>query len=137
MNLYDGMKARQQRAVDQYLNSYAFFAFSESQFNESLKKLGADPAQLRTLPGGGFILADRTVGLMELLQANAQEREAALKNPQFAYDMFFSELGNHEYSYTGSTAETLDALGLDPDRIRADPVLSDALDRAKRDALRG
>ena len=136
MNQYEAMRARQQKAIDQYLSRYGFFAFSEDQFKEGIKKLGADPGQLSSIPGGGYLLTDKVQGFIEMLQANKRERSAALTDPEYAFNMFYSELANHEYSYTGDAEETLQALGMSEETVRADPVLSEAFDRAKAEALR-
>ena len=132
MSLYETMKARQQKAVDRYIREYGFFAFSDDQFTEGLKKLGADPGQLRALPGGGYMLADKVQGFIEILQANDRERAAALRHPEYVFNMFYSELANHEYSYTGDASETLQALGMSEDQLRADPALYEAFERAKK-----
>ena len=42
---------------------------------------------------------------------------------EFIYDMFNYELGNHEYCYTGSTEQTLEALGLPLEEVKKNPAL--------------
>lgn len=134
MNLYKAMKSKQEKKVNNYLHEYAFFAFNDSQFNEGLKKLGADPDELNRIAGGGFILKDKYKGFIELLNNNQQEREAALKEPetgeQFAFDMFRTELANHEYTYTGDATETLEALGMSFETLEENPILKQAFNRA-------
>ena len=49
--------------------------------------------------------------------------------------MFFSELENHEYSYTGSAEDTLDSLGLSFEDVAADPRLAHGLDLAEGEIM--
>lgn len=53
----------------------------------------------------------------------------------FIKDMFFSELENHEYSYTGTVEDTLDSLGLSFEDVAADPRLARGLDLAEQKIL--
>ena len=53
----------------------------------------------------------------------------------FIKDMFFSELENHEYSYTGSAEDTLDSLGLSFEDVAADPRLAHGLDLAEGEIM--
>ena len=49
--------------------------------------------------------------------------------------MFISELENHEYSYTSSSEETLDSLGLSFEDVAADPRLARGLDLAEGEIM--
>lgn len=139
MNLYREMRKRQQETLNEYLSQYAFFAFSDKQFAEGLEKLRVQPDQLARIPGGGFILQDRGQGLTDIFDSAQQEREAALRDPvtgeQFAFDMFYAELADHEYSYTGDPVEALDALGMSYNSVLADQMLKRAFDKATAAAL--
>ena len=53
----------------------------------------------------------------------------------FIKDMFFIELENHEYSYTGSAEDTLDSLGLSFEDVAAAPRLARGLDLAEQEIL--
>lgn len=141
MNRYKEMKDRQQATISAYLNQYAFFAFSEAQFTKGLEKLGIAENEakdrLYRLPGsGGFILKEHSPGFRSLLDQYDAELLEARTEPQFAFDMFYYELANHEYSYTGSTYETLEALNLSEDDIKGDPVLETAFTEAKKAVMR-
>ena len=48
----------------------------------------------------------------------------------FIYEMFLTELSNHEYGYTGDVQDTLDALGITPQYMEAMPQLKAGLDLA-------
>lgn len=146
MNMYDEMCRRHQQEVNDFLSKYAFFAFSEKQFQEGLARFGISEAEaadkLYKISAGGFILKDQYDAYMELSERLYRERQDALHDPetgkQFAVDMFKSELGNHEYSYTGELDETLDALGLTMAEVLQDKTLSAALLEAiQADALLG
>ena len=137
MNLYRELDKAQQARVNAYLGQYAFFAFNEKQFAEGMKKLDLradDYGSLVRLGAGGFLLKDRAEGWRELAEEITRERAEAIRDPetgpQFAYDMFYYELANHEYSYTGDASETLEALGYDWEDVRKDSTLRDALKKA-------
>lgn len=144
MNLYTQLRNSQQKRVDDFLNKYAFFAFSEEQFKDGLRRLGISEDAKKALAPlgttGGYILRERAEDYRTLAEQLQAETEAALADPatgaQFAYDMFYFELCNHEYSYTGDISETLDALGYTPEEIRDNEQLQTALRKACEDALK-
>ena len=142
MNLYRMQEAEHQRRVNDFLSKYAFFAFDEKQFNEGLAKLGIAPGTegaLVSIPGGGYLLADRGRELKDLLRKNSQERADAIRDtdtgPQFAYDMFRAALNDTEYSYSEDEEDALQRLGYSMQDIEADPILKPAFDKACKDIL--
>lgn len=143
MNMYAQMIEGQQKEIDDFLGQYAFFAFSNEQFKQGCQKLGipetAKHVLVRLGSTGGFILKDRAAEYGELVARLAQDRQAAIDNPdtgaQFAFDMFTYELANHEYSYTGDVEETLDALGYTREEIEKSPTLKEALGKARKHLL--
>lgn len=57
IGLYKEQRAGQQRRMNDFLSKYAFFAFSEKQFNEGLKQLGIAPGTkgaIATIPAAGI-----------------------------------------------------------------------------------
>lgn len=143
MNLYEIQKDEHQKKVSEFLYKYGFFAFNDKQIKEGLRKLNIQPGQkgvITVLPGGGYILSERIDEFLELVHAAQAERAAAIADPetgkQFAYDMFYTELANHEYTYTGDESETLEALGITPEDLDGSETLRAALARAKKDLLR-
>ena len=143
MNLYRQLKDSQQKRISDFLQINAFFAFSEKQFKEGVKKLGIPEGATGVLVPlgntGGFILKEKAQEYKDIVAKTISETQAALADPDtgadFAYQMFYTELANHEYSYTGSTWEILDALGYTLDEVNENPVLKDALAKACRDLL--
>ena len=138
-NLYQTLRDRQQEAVNDYLKEGAFFAFSDKQFRAGLEKLGiaeedAGKRLSRLGNTGGYMVKDRVAGLKTLLDNNDRERQEALDDPdtgrQFAFDMFYYELNNHEFCLTEDPEETLDALGLTWDDIKKSALLSQTLQEA-------
>ena len=142
MNLYRMQEAEHQRRVNDFLRRYAFFAFDENQFNEGLEKLGIAPGTedaLVSIPGGGYVLADKAQDFKDLLKSFRRERADAIRDTetgaQFAYDMFRASLNDSEYSYSEDAEDTLNSLGYDPQDIEADPVLKTAFEKACKDIL--
>lgn len=142
MNLYRAQQAEQQRRMSDFTSKYAFFAFDENQFNEGLEKLGIKPGTedaLVSIPGGGYVLADKAQDFKDLLKSFRQERADAIRDTetgaQFAYDMFRASLNDNEYSYSEDTEDTLHSLGYDLQDIEADPVLKTAFEKACKDIL--
>ena len=135
MNSYTRLKRTHEHRLNEYLSKYAFFAFSEEQTMEGLKKLNATTEDIIPLGGGGFILRDRARGFRDILRENDAEMKAALSDPEhrskFAYDMFYAELVNYEYGYTGDEEESLNALGLTREEVEQSEVLSTAFKKAK------
>lgn len=142
MNLYRMQEAEHQRRVNDFLGKYAFFAFDEKQFNEGLAKLGIAPGTegaLVSIPGGGYLLADKGQELKDLLRKNSQERADAIRDTdtgaQFAYDMFRAALNDTEYSYSEDEEDALQRLGYSMQDIESDPILKPAFDKACKDIL--
>lgn len=144
MNLYTQLKATQQKRVNKYMEGCTFFAFTDKQFSEGLKQLnieGKEGAIVSLGDTGGYILKEKVKGFMDILKQNRAEFERALADQdtgrQFAFDMFYTELANHEYSYTGNQWEALDALGITADDLKSSAMLQEALAEAKAEILRG
>ena len=70
----------------------------------------------------------------EIIEKNHSEMQEAIQADEtgegFIYEMFVSELFNHEYGYTEDITETLDALGLDLAEVDSSPALSHGLAKA-------
>ena len=143
MNLYRQQKARQEKEINAFFHDNAFFAFNEQQYKDGLKKLGlkesGDELKIISIGAGGYLLTDKKGEYKELFNRIAEERKAAIEDDetgaQFAYDMFYYELNNHEYSYTGRTEDAISALGLSYSEIRENPRLKEALDKACKDVM--
>lgn len=141
MNRYEEMKNRQQKAVNEYLSKYAFFAFSEKQFIEGARDLatrcGLDPVPekwLASIGAGGYMVKTATAGFKTLMTEIDKEMQAAIAaDPDgngFIYDMFEYELFNHEYGITCDFSDTLDACGLSWEDLQNNPALLAGLKKA-------
>lgn len=133
MNPYIALKNKHQKEI----NDFPFgFAFSESQFNDMMiNEFGLTPDdtdKIYSIGGGGYIRKTDSDAMQELFDRHAKEREVAIKENKddYLYHMFNYELANHEYSYTYDLEDTLDALGLTYEEVKADKKMYEALKRA-------
>lgn len=113
------------RKHEAVLNSFEFifFAFSKSQFNEGMEKLGLnvnETDKIYSIPGGGFILKSKAKEWNEMFNSFSDEMDENMKNFEFMVDAFKYELANHEFGYTYEYAPTLDVFGLDYDELTID-----------------
>ena len=132
---YKELKERQQQEI----NAFPFiWAFNESQLADGMRRLGLDPEKdkdkLCNIGGGGIIRkadADAMRAMFDRHRRELQEAIAADKTGDgFIYDMFYTELANHEYSYTMDLGEGIAACGLTVEQINADPALIHGLKKA-------
>lgn len=116
MESYTEMKKRHQREVSALPLG---FAFSNEQFAEMMRGWGLYPERdldkICSLPGGGFIQKKDSPEMHALSGRHEKEMQDAVSadptGDGFIYEMFLTELADHEYGYTGDCEETLDALG--------------------------
>ena len=128
---YKELKMKHQKEV----NDFPFgFAFSNEQFDKMMKGFGLEPTdtdKIYSIGAGGFIKKSDAPAMEEMFARHRQEMADAMNSDsEFAYTMFAYELDNHEFGYTYSLDETLDALGLTQDEIAKKPILRKALNRA-------
>ena len=130
---YRELKARHQKAVNEFIKQHAFFAYDQEQHAEGVRKLGTD--DVVQIMAGGYVRSDQRDALVDMLQEqHAELIEAMRKEPAFAVEAFRVELNNTEFSYTGDESDALELLGLTPEDIDAEAVLSDALEQAMQEA---
>ena len=132
-NIYKVMKDQHQNEVN---NFPMFFAFNNKQFEEGMQSLNLDPSEtdkVYSAGAGGYYKKTDAEKLHAMVNRHREEMEKAMLNEQFVYDMFDYELGNHEYTYTGSITDTLDALGLTFEEVNNNNLLSSCLERACKD----
>ena len=73
-----------------------FFAFSKEQFNEGMRKHGIEYVKdVRSIGGGGYCHYDTIPKLEEFI--NGDRIDELMKDPEFAEDAIYYEMGNHEY----------------------------------------
>ena len=126
MSKYTELKAKHQAEVNAFPLG---FAFSQSQFDEMMKKWGLKPTDIReilSIGGGGYIRRDDSKAMHEMFDRHEAERKAAMQDYEYLFEMFNYELANHEYNYTCDITDTLEALGLTIDEIDADERMRSA-----------
>lgn len=140
MNAYEKLKNSQQERFNAFP---MMFAFSEKQFAEGMAKLGLtanDTDKIYSAGAGGYYKKEDAPALHALIEDFDREMTEAIAGDTtgdgFIYDMFLSELCNHEYGYTGESEETLDSLGLTYEQVEADSRLKHGFDKARRVILK-
>ena len=132
---YSELKERQQQEI----NAFPFiWAFNESQLADGMRRLGLDPEKdkdkLCSIGAGGVIRKTDADAMREMFARHRRELQEAIAADKtgdgFIYDMFYTELANHEYSYTMDLAEGIAACGLTVEQINADPALIHGLKKA-------
>ena len=132
---YKEMKDRQQAEI----NAFPFiWAFNEKQSADGMRRLGLDPTadrgQIVHVGGGGYIRKADKKALEDLFAKHRRELQEAIAADKtgegFIFDMFSTELANHEYSYTMDLGEGIAACGLTVEQINADPALIHGLKKA-------
>lgn len=135
METYRAMRDRHQQEI----NSFPFmFAFNKKQFEEGMRKLGLEPTDTdkvyRLGNTGGYYRKTDSKQLAELMARQGKEREEAIAADKtgegFIFDMFNTELANHEYCITLDPTDALDALGLTIEEVNRDERMKNALKEA-------
>lgn len=137
MNKYQELRQKQQAEVEAFP---MFFAFNRKQFDEGMRSLGLDPADVKEIYSlgntGGFYRKSDAPALHEMMDRHDKEMEDAIAadptGDGFIFDMFDYELANHEYNYTHDPEPTLDALGMTMEQIKSDPRLLHGWRKATR-----
>ncbi len=142
MNEYRTMREKQQKEFNEFPIGAAF---SNEQFEEMMSNWGLNAkkkshiAQICSLYGGAFLRKKDVPAFKEMTKRHEDEFEAAvaadLTGDGFIYQMFYDELCDHEYGYTGDTSDALDALGYTLDEVLADDRLMHGLEKATREIM--
>lgn len=130
MSTYAQLTAKHQKEVD---NFPFMFAFGKEQFAKAMAEKGLSPTdydKIYDIGGGGFILRTDAPAMEEMFARHKAERKEARKADKHLFEMFKYELNNHEYIYTGSSEDTLQALGLTLEEVQADPAMFKAYKKA-------
>lgn len=134
MTSYEVLKNRHQNEV----NAFPFgFAFSNDQFEKMMAKWGFTPNdkdKIYCVCSGTFIRKEDATAMEEMFRRQKEERKKAIAEDAtgdgYIYSMFKYELANHEYGYTHELDDTLDALGLTLEKVKADKRLRHGLNKA-------
>lgn len=136
-NLYKELHDRHQAEI----NAFPFgFAFSQEQFDKMMvDRFNLEPTdtdKIYSIGGGGYIRKEDHQAMCDMIERHAKEKKDAiaadLTGEGYIYDMFVYELANHEYMITMTSDDTLDALGLTWEDVKADARLSHGLKKAKK-----
>ncbi len=131
MESYKNIRERQEKEYNEFTKDKVFYAFTEKQFNEGLKKLNANKKELVQFISGGFI---KKTDLKELLRGHSQEIEDYITldktGNEFIYQMFKYELRNHEYNITHDLEDTLKSLNITGEEIELKENLKQGLLKA-------
>lgn len=140
MNAYEQLRKQQQEEFDAFP---IHFAFGQEQIDRKIEelKLSKDPKkraeQIAPIGAGGFVLKKDFLAFAEMCKRHSRQRIEAMaegeKGGTYLYDMFRTELLNHEYGLTVDVSDTLESLGLTEKDLTEKPALKEALDRAAAD----
>lgn len=112
METYKEQKARHSKEFSAFEG--IFFAFSNEQFAEGMKRMGLavdDYASLVSIGAGGYILKSKRDEFKALFNRQSQERKDLKKDEKKLIEALIYELGNHEYGYTGDASDAVESLG--------------------------
>lgn len=133
MNKYSELKDRHAKLINEFP---MFFAFSENQLHEGMKKLGLEITQkdqLLSIGMGGYIKKVDEQSLEDLHDSMVAEFKNAMDNDEFLFDAIKYELGNHEYCITYSVKDALAELGLTLEEVKKDHRLNQIFLKAKKE----
>lgn len=141
MNRYAELRERQQ---EEFNTLPLGFAFGDEQFVRMMNKWGLDPEKdidkIYSIGYGGYIQKKDAETLHKTRERHDSEMKAAIAEDKtgdgFIFEMFCYELRNHEYSYTGDTEDTLEALGYTLEQIEADERLKCGFQKATKKIIK-
>ena len=137
METYVEMKARHQKDVNEFP---FFFAFSNKQFDEGMRRFGLDPSDTDKIyklgNTGGFYKRTDSNRLKEMFDRHDREMQEAMNNDEFVQEMFEYEMGNHEYQITYDNEEVVEACGLDINEFYENERMNRLFAKAKKNYLK-
>tara|TARA_R110002020_G_scaffold86389_1_gene213004 strand:- start:99 stop:491 length:393 start_codon:yes stop_codon:yes gene_type:complete len=125
---YQELKTRQQNELNAF--DHIFFAFSNKQFEEGLKRLDTDTKGIFSLGGGCYVLKSHANDLDALFTRHQQELKEHRKSRKNLLESLVYELRNHEFCITYNVTDALESLGL-----ALGDIPKDILNKAKKLAL--
>jgi hypothetical protein len=136
MKTYNELKKQHSKELDEFQG--IFFAFSNEQFAEGMKRVSLGPDDTRSifsLGAGGYIRKDRADAWHAMFKKHTAELKEMKANDKMLLDALVYELNNHEYGYTYDSGPALEALNILPGEI--DPkLLKKACCIASQEAIR-
>lgn len=128
MNDYQKMRNRHQQEFNMLPLG---FAFNRKQFNEMMRGWGLHPErdvkEVTCIGNGGYIQKKDVELLRQTSARHKEELAAAIESDTtgdgFIFQMFYRELKNHEYGYTGDADDTLDTLNYTMAQVQSDQRL--------------
>ena len=134
MNEYRKLKNKHQ---EEYNALPMFFAFSEESFEQGMLELGLQPTDTDKICQteiGMFYRKEDEPLFIETIQRFNNELQKAISEDEtgdnFIYQMFYTELINHEYAFTEDPEDALTALNLTWEQVQADPRLKHGFEKA-------
>lgn len=138
-NKYFEIKERHQKRVNEFP---LMFAFSNSQFEDGMKKWGftsEDTDKIYSIGAGGYIRKADLEEYNKMWDEIRKEHNDLIKEDKtgdgYIKDMFVYELENHEYGYTYELDDTLNALELSYEKVMSDNALKNGLELARKEVL--
>lgn len=130
---YSQHKSRQEAERD---TMPMFFAYSIERLNEQMETRGIKTFdEITSLGSGGYIKKGELNNLVEMVNRHVAEDEEAKKDPEFVYDMFRYELGNHEFCITHELDDTLAACSVTEEELEGNEMFRIQLGKAVQDYL--
>ena len=132
---YRELRKRQQKEFE---TLPLHFAFGQKQLDQMLRGCGLDPKEdldkIISIGAGGYILPKDVPLLIQMSARHKKEMSEAIAADKsgegFVFEMFFSELMDHEFVYTGDPSDALEALGYTKAKVLADPRLKRGFEKA-------
>ena len=113
MNKYVKFKENLSKKLEEFSKDNIFFAFSNEQFEEWLKKINATKEdKLVTIWGWGYLKKEKANEYLNIIKNEDEEYKKFFKDDNNLFDAFKYELGNHEYIITYNYIDTLSSLGM-------------------------
>lgn len=134
MTSYRDLKKNSEKDLNAFTARYMFFAFSEKQFADGMAKLGLKPnetGKIRGLGSGAYIRADKIDDYQKLTRDQDDKVRRASRSESFAFEMFCTELANHEYPVSMDPTDAVLATGYTMEEVNSNPTLRRALNDAK------
>lgn len=140
MSKYTDLKEKQQKEINAFPIA---FAFGEKRFKEVMEQLGLTPNdtdKVCSLYGAGDIFLKKDVpAYLAMLRRHKKELQDAIASDKtgegFIYEMFSTELADHEYCVSCDLTDTLNALGLSVEDVNSNKALMNGLHKAAKEQM--